>query len=67
MRIWSVAFSRYYTITHYNVDKFFEKDFASNYKFMFSAVERMLKKSIDDNEILKFIEDAIKIHMEVYC
>ena len=42
------------------------KDFKNNYKFIKWAVNRMRKQNTDKNETIKFIEQTIKIHKQIY-
>lgn len=42
------------------------KDFKGNLRFMEYAIKKMLKNKEDEDSIIKFIQDAINVHVSAY-
>lgn len=47
-------------------DKFYGKDLKNNYKFIKGSVKRLINKKVSETEIIKFLEDTIRIHKSSY-
>ena len=62
---WKKLFSRYYMLTH-KEGSIHKKALESNYKYIYSAIPRLLKWGTSDDEMYLFFHSLLEIHEKTY-